>query len=197
MTNSIEKTDKISFLDIIRADFYAMEKSNLTFLKFIKVMLIRPRFSAVFYFRCSSSINGKRIIGKFFSRLFWLLNYYLNGCEISPKAKIGGGLNLPHPHGIVIGMATIGKNVNILQHVSIGLGNFHDVSFSDMKSDHFPVIEDEVTIFAGAAVVGSITVGKGAMIGANAVVTKNVPPYCTAVGIPANILPPREKKAQD
>jgi serine acetyltransferase len=117
MTTNIEDK-QIGFYKTVGADFYAMDKSEISVFKFLRAMILTPRFTAAFYFRCSSFLYKKGKIGKFFSRIFWMLNYYLNGCEIAQKAIIGAGLNLPHPHGIVLGATKIGNNATILQNVT-------------------------------------------------------------------------------
>lgn len=99
-------------------------------------------------------------------------------CGIPIKVKMGTGVCFPHLSGIIINSkATIGKNVTILSGVVIG------------KTDRgIPVIEDDVFIGANACVIGGITVGKGSMVGAGAVVTKDVPPYGIVAGNPAKVI---------
>jgi serine O-acetyltransferase len=90
--------------------------------------------------------------------------------------KIPDSLVLPHPYGITVHVATtLGRNVVLLQHVTIGC--YHDDRWGQA-----PTIEDDVFVGAGAVILGPITVGRGAQIGANAVVTKDVPPGRTVVG---------------
>ena len=116
------------------------------------------------------------------SRVFSLI---LN-CDFG--GKITGQLFLPHPYGIVVARGvTLGNNVTIMQQVTLG-GRTLDI-------DDMPIVEDDVYIGAGAKVLGAIRLGKGCAIGANAVVTKDVPPGATVVG--ANqILTKIEKNSQ-
>jgi serine O-acetyltransferase len=103
------------------------------------------------------------------------------GCHISPKCSIGVDVSLPHPVGIVIGDRVVIMNrVRIYQSVTLGSG--------DIGSNSYPTIEDEVTIFANAVVVGKITLGARATIGAGAIVLRSVPMDCSAVGNPARII---------
>lgn len=89
--------------------------------------------------------------------------------------RIRSPILMPHPYGIIIhSKAMIGSRVTIMQQVTIGSKN--------PDENVAPVVEDDVYIGAGAKVLGGIRVGKGAIIGANAVVTRDVPPYCTVVG---------------
>lgn len=104
----------------------------------------------------------------------------VTGIEIHPGAKLGKNLFIDHGMGVVIGeTAEVGNNVTIFHGVTLGgLGD------SAGEKRH-PTVEDDVLIGAGAQILGPITVGRGAKIGANAVVLKDVKPYTTVVGVPA------------
>jgi serine O-acetyltransferase len=104
---------------------------------------------------------------------FWSV---ITGAEIDLNCKIGGGLLLPHSNGIVIHPNTvIGVNCLIFQQVTLAGGG----------NGTAPIIEGHVDIGAGAKILGNVTLGKHSRIGANAVVTKDVPEGKTAIGIPA------------
>ncbi|RZS52968.1 serine O-acetyltransferase [Sphaerotilus mobilis] len=104
-----------------------------------------------------------------------VLNKWLNGCVIGVKTQFGPGLVLIHPVGVVINSAVRGgRNVWIESGVVIG----------DNRGG-VPVIGDDVFIGSGAKVIGGLRLGDGCKVGANAVVTKDVPPGKTALGIPA------------
>lgn len=110
------------------------------------------------------------------------------GIEIHPGAKIGENLFIDHGMGVVIGeTAEIGDNVTIFHGVTLGgIGGEPGVK-------RHPSIGDNVIIGAGAKVLGPIGIGRGAKIGANAVVLKDVPPYTTVVGVPGReIQKPRD-----
>jgi len=101
------------------------------------------------------------------------------GADIPINAKLGGGLLMPHPNGIVIHPdAEIGPNCLIFQQVTVGTGSRPGV----------PRIGGQVDIGAGAKILGGIHIGDHARIGANAVVLQDVPAGCAAVGIPARIV---------
>lgn len=106
-----------------------------------------------------------------FTYIPWALsrfNQFATAAEIEYNAEIGPGLFIAHPAGIVIGRGSkLGKNVNVYQRVTLGTHN--------MVSIKFPVLEDYVTVFAGATILGDVSIGTGAVIGANSVVTKNIP----------------------
>lgn len=112
------------------------------------------------------------------------------GCYLSPSAQIGPGLALPHPNGIVIGEgAVIGAGCTIYHQVTLG-----GRRLGDQSRGAYPQIGDNVVIFAGAKLIGQITIGDGATIGANAVVLQDVPARRTAVGVPARVLPSAQAK---
>lgn len=107
---------------------------------------------------------------------------WATGIEIHPGAKLGRRFFIDHGMGVVIGeTADIGDDVTLYQGVTLG-GTSWD------KGKRHPTLEDGVVVGAGAKVLGPFTVGAGAKIGSNAVVTKAVPPGATAVGIPGRII---------
>jgi serine O-acetyltransferase len=102
----------------------------------------------------------------------------LSGIDIVPGAQIGAGTVFIHGHGIVIGAgAVIGENCRIFQQVTVGT---HD-------GLGYPTIGNDVTLYPGAKIIGPITIGDGARVGANAVVLIDVPAGATAVGNPATV----------
>ena len=107
--------------------------------------------------------------------LFWFFKI-----EISGRSYIGPGLRLPHPMGIIIAPnVTVGSNCDLYADVRIVL------SHGNPKG---PTLDDGVFMGDGAKAVGKITIGSHAIIGVSAVVTKNIPEYATAVGIPAKVI---------
>lgn len=108
---------------------------------------------------------------------------FLTGVEIHPGATIGRRFFIDHGMGIVIGeTAEIGDGVMLYHGVTLG-GQVLT------QTKRHPTIGDNVTIGAGAKVLGPITIGEGSAVGANAVVTKDVPANCIAIGIPAKCRP--------
>ncbi len=121
-------------------------------------------------------------------RFFWIARFishigrWLTGIEIHPGATIGRRVFIDHGMGVVIGeTAVIGDDCTLYHGVTLGGTSWN-------KGKRHPTLEQGVVIGAGAKVLGPITVGKGAKIGSNAVVVKDVPADATAVGIPARIL---------
>lgn len=129
------------------------------------------------------------IIGRWFRKhhmgvIAHLIDYVIirgfYSCDVQSNMKIGEGVIFAHNGlGVVIHPQTIiGNNVKIMQGVTVG----------GRDGSALPIIEDDVLIGAGAKVLGEIRIGRGAKIGANSVVLKDVPEGCTAVGVPARIL---------
>lgn len=108
-------------------------------------------------------------------------------CQVPSRYR--RGVRYPHPVGIVIGDGTrIGRDVRIYQNVTIGLIE----NTVGARTEAYPTLEDEVCVYAGAAIVGSITIGARTIIGANAVITRDVPADSIAFGY--NQVRPRRKK---
>jgi serine O-acetyltransferase len=108
--------------------------------------------------------------------------------DIHPAATLGPGLLLDHATGVVIGeTATVGSNVSLLHHVTLG-------GTGAAGGDRHPKVGDGCLIGAGVSILGPVRIGDGAKIGAGSVVLSDVPPRCTAVGVPARVVlrPPRE-----
>ena len=119
------------------------------------------------------------------ARLLSQFARWLTGIEIHPGAQLGRRLLIDHGMGVVIGeTAVVGDDVTLYQNVTLG-----GVSLNPGK--RHPTLEDDVVIGAGAAVLGPFTVGRGARIGSNAVVLREVPPGATMVGVPARQVGPQ------
>lgn len=139
-----------------------------------EVLLLYPTVHALMVYRVANFLYKKKRY--FVARLISQISRSITGIEIHPGATIGKGLFIDHGMGVVIGeTAEIGDNVLIYHGVTLG-GTGKD------KGKRHPTIENNVIIGAGAKVLGPITVGEGAKIGANSVVVRDVPKGATAVG---------------
>lgn len=143
-----------------------------------------PRFAPVTLVRCAQTAHasGWRRLAKLFS----LANFMLFKLEVPARLEIGPGLVIPHPQGTVLGASRIGANATIFHQVTLG-GRVADFGYDPATR---PVIGDDVTLSVGAKILGPVTLGDGCVVGANAVVLKNVPPGALAVGVPATIRMP-------
>ncbi len=142
---------------------------------------LNPRFMPVVIIRFAFCTNRAGYLGV--AKLCSALNLFLFGIEVPSKLSIGPGLVLPHTVGTVLGAASIGSNATIFHQVTLG------AIVADYSYDLFtrPTVGDDVTITAGAKVLGAIQLGNGCVVGANAVVLINVPEKTLAVGVPAVI----------
>jgi serine O-acetyltransferase len=154
-----------------------------------EVALCYPGFHAIMMHRLAHALWRRRLY--FIARCVSQIGRFLTGVEIHPGATIGRRLVIDHGQGVVIGeTAHIGDDVTMYQSVTLG-GIAPSVdSRSQVSVKRHPTIEANVIVGSGAQILGPITVGEGARIGANSVVTKDVPPGVTAVGIPAHIITP-------
>lgn len=126
--------------------------------------------------------HGLRWLGRFTSNL----GRWLTGIEIHPGARIGRRFFVDHGMGVVIGETVeIGDDVTLYQGVTLGGTSWN-------KGKRHPTLENGVVVGAGAKVLGPFTVGKGARIGSNSVVVKEVPPGCTVVGVPGHLVKCRD-----
>ena len=147
----------------------------------ISVVLTYPGVKAVFLHRIANFFA----VAKFdlIARMISQFSRFMTGIEIHPKAKIGKNLFIDHGMGVVIGETSdIGDNVTIYHMATLG-GISPSINSEDIK--RHPTLQDNVVVGSGAQVLGPITIGKNAKIGANAVVTKDVPENGVMVGIPA------------
>jgi serine O-acetyltransferase len=141
----------------------------MTIRSLIMLALRHRGFRVMIFHRYSrrAHLAGYAVAAKVLHRM----GYRLTQCEINTRAKIGPGLLLPHPAGVVIGAeVVIGANCTIQQHVTLG-GNYGKVIVGRDK----PTIGDDVAISCGAVVAGPVTIGNRTIIGANVVITRDVP----------------------
>lgn len=148
----------------------------------VRYFLFNASSKFTVWFRIGAYLRTKKNI--FFKILYGIVflihkhNQYLTGIQLRIETKVGGGLRFQHFSCIVINEATIiGKNCLIFQGVTIGLG-----------TSGIPYIGDNVILSSGAKIIGGVKIGNNVIIGANAVVTKDIPDNSIAVGIPAKVI---------
>lgn len=153
-------------------------KGNM--LRSIYGILLGTQVRAVFLYRLSSWCYHHKL--KPLSTIFWSLNVALHSCDIARESTIGSGLKLVHTVGIVIGPIKAGNNLTLFQNTTIGYGG------SSKENRNHAELGNDIIMYSGSVVAGNISVGDKAVIGANSVVLKDVPPYSTSVGIPAKTI---------
>ncbi len=150
----------------------------------IGVILTYPGVKAIFLHRIANFFS----VAKFdlIARMISQFSRFLTGIEIHPKAKIGKNLFIDHGMGVVIGETSeIENNVTIYHSVTLGGISPSIDSESQRNIKRHPTLKDNVVIGSGAQILGPVVIGKNAKVGANAVVTKDVPENAVMVGIPA------------
>ena len=170
----------------IKKDFNVIFERDPAAVNRLEVLLTYSGFHAILAYR--------------FAHLLWKINLpllprllsqfarFLTGIEIHPGASIGGGFFIDHGMGVVIGeTAEIGENVTIFQGVTLG-------GTGKERGKRHPTLGDNVMVGVGAKILGGITIGEGAKIGANSVVLKSVPAQSTVVGVPGRILKTRNSR---
>ncbi len=141
----------------------------------LQILLFYPGVHALIYYRIAHFFYKIRL--KFIAHWVSVAARFCTGIEIHPAAQIGKNLFIDHGMGVVIGeTAEIGDNCTIYQGVTLGgTGKEHN--------KRHPTLLNNVTVGAGAKVLGNITIGNNVKIGANSTVLVNVPDNCTVVGV--------------
>ena len=150
----------------------------------LRLILTYPGVKAVLFHKIANFFS----VAKFdlIARIVSQFSRFLTGIEIHPKAKIGKNLFIDHGMGVVIGETSeIGDNVTIYHMVTLG-GISPSINSDDQRNiKRHPTLMDNVVVGSGAQILGPVVVGRNAKVGANAVVTKDVPENAVMVGIPA------------
>lgn len=172
----------------LKADFHIWAADSgrpASFGLLLRLLFLHPGYQLALSIRLRELCGRVPVIGGLLRRIAWYASTIWFSCDIDQYAQIGGGIHFPHPVGIVIGgRAKVGRNVTILQNSTLGI-----VDYRNMTG---PTIGDGARVGAGSHVLGAISIGAGAVVGANAVVLKDVPDGWRAAGVPAKIFPPKE-----
>ena len=150
----------------------------------LSLILTYPGVKAVFFHRIANFFSTAKFY--LIARIISQFSRFLTGIEIHPGAKIGKDLFIDHGMGVVIGETSeIGNNVTIYHMVTLG-GISPSINSNDQRHiKRHPTLKDNVVVGSGAQILGPVVVGKNSKIGANAVVTKDVPENAVMIGIPA------------
>lgn len=147
----------------------------------VEIILCYPSVKAMIHHRFANMIFSMNI--PYLPRVISELAHSQTGIDIHPGATIGEYFAIDHGTGVVIGeTCVIGNYVTIYQGVTLGAKSFRfDEDGTPMNVPRHPIIEDNVTIYSNASVLGRITIGHDSVIGGNVWVTENVPPYSRVV----------------
>jgi serine O-acetyltransferase len=173
-------------LKAIRSDLQAVFDRDPAARNVVEVVLAYPGLHAIWMHRLAHRLHqtGLPVVPRLVSHF----NRFLTGIEIHPGARIGQGLFIDHGMGVVIGeTAEIGNNCTLYQGVSLAI--YHTRGARSLRgTKRHPTLGNDVTVGVGAKILGAITVGDGAMVAAGAVVTRDVPPHATVMGVPARVI---------
>ena len=164
----------------IREDIRAAQRRDPAARGWFEVLLTYPGVHALTFHRLTHRLHRLRV--PLLPRVFSHLARFLTGIEIHPGARIGRRCFIDHGMGVVIGeTAVVGDDCHLYQGVTLG-------GTSTLRERRHPTLENGVIVGAGAKVIGAVTLGAHARIGAGAVVVSSVPPRATVVGVPGHVV---------
>lgn len=143
-----------------------------------EILLCYPGITAIMYYRIAHALHrlGVPLIGRLISEIA----HSFTGIEIHPAAEIGSHFFIDHGTGVVIGETTvIGRRVRLYQAVTLGAKRFSEDEHGVLikGEPRHPIVEDDVVIYAGATILGRVTIGQGSVIGGNVWLTQSVPAH--------------------
>ncbi len=166
-----------SIRGVLVSDLTAAFRGDPAATNFPEILLGYPGMTAIIYHRLAHALHG--LGATFLARLISDIAHSKTGIDIHPGAEIGGSFFIDHGTGVVVGETTvIGERVRLYQAVTLGARHFPtDENGALVKGGpRHPIVEDDVVIYAGATVLGRITIGRGSAIGGNVWLTRSVPP---------------------
>ena len=170
----------MGWLSSIREDIGAAQRRDPAARGSLEVLLTYPGVHSLIVHRLTHRLNRAGV--PLLPRLLSHLMRFLTGIEIHPGAQIGRRCFIDHGMGVVIGETTIvGDDCHLYQGVTLG-------GTSTLQEKRHPTLEEGVVVGAGAKVIGAVTIGDHARIGAGAVVVASVPPRATVVGVPGHVV---------
>ncbi len=166
---------------LLYSDVQAVADSDPAVKNYAEIILSYPVVTAMVHYRVAHALVELGI--PVIPRMITEMAHSLTGIDIHPGAKIGEYFAIDHGTGVVIGeTCIIGSHVTIYQGVTLGARNFsYDEAGHPMNVPRHPILEDHVTVYANATVLGRVTVGAGSVIGGNVWLTESVPPHSRVV----------------
>jgi len=181
-----KETGILSVYAEIKQDYCRYTNRSVSFARCFSKVISHPGFRAVVLYRLARWFRKNKRVH--FAGLMQRLIFYTCFCEIKSSAEIAPGFLISHTIGLVIGGGThIGRNCDVRQNTTFG-GNFNKV---DKNGRSHPWLEDNVSVGAGAIIIGPVKIGANSIIGANSVVTKNIPENVIVSGISAQVIKER------
>lgn len=181
------------FFDRLSEDIASFKQRDPAARNMLEIMLCYPGYHALVVHRLSHWLWNRKL--RLLARFITYLGRIVTAIEIHPGAEIGRRFVIDHGTGVVIGeTAIVGDDVTLYHSVTLGGTSPSVDSKNQIGQKRHPTVKDGAIIGSGAAVLGPITIGEGARVGANSVVTKDIPAFVTAVGIPAKVIMPRDNK---
>ena len=162
---------------LLVSDLHAAYQGDPAATSYSEILLCYPGMAAIINYRLAHALF--ELGAPFLARLIADIAHATSGIDIHPGARIGGSFFIDHGTGVVIGETTIiGEHVRLYQAVTLGAKRFPTDDQGNLVKGgaRHPIIEDDVVIYAGATVLGRITIGRGSSIGGNVWLTHSVPP---------------------
>lgn len=163
--------------DVLASDIQAAFGGDPAATSISEILLCYPGTTAIIYHRLAHALH--RLGSPLLARLIADIAHSVTGIDIHPAAQIGGSFFIDHGTGVVIGETTIiGERVRLYQAVTLGAKRFPTGQDGTLikGNERHPIVEDDVVIYAGATVLGRVTIGKGSTIGGNVWLTRSVAP---------------------
>ncbi len=186
----------MKLLKCFTVGLYARSPRRRPLRELLSMLVFNPGYRVVMHYRIAVYLKKVRFPRRLTNLLGSLILTRLcrvPGAEIRTEFEIGEGLSVYHPHDIVIGAGCpVGKNVTIYSGVALGARIPKAIDQNNHDSDRYPTIEDGVTIFSGAKIIGPVRIGKNSIVGANSVVRDSFQENSVIVGIPARLLGKRK-----
>ena len=166
--------------DTVRDDIRHYCGDTMLDARFYLRFLFTLSLHVILLYQLSHLLHRSRSPLRFLNYPLKYLIQLLSGCQLEFSATIGRRLHMAHPTGIVIGSGVIiGDDVTLYQHVTLGGKSRQD--------PEYPLLANGVTVYAGATILGRLTVGEGATVGAGTLLFSDVPPGATVFGVPGEV----------